>query len=745
MKWLGVFITSSMDVDDNNVVQNWLLLFGTPHQFPWNTTRSAEIESRRAQMADVLIFDVLLIRGGIRQPDMLYPPTDLHSLRRLLDLKKDCLVYILLKWFQDGREATYADERCIPPQFVSLADAYWHLDTGIHVEKAVSILSDARLNRDYASKIMQALSLSEDPSPLIVKYVRTAKPPLMEPDDIDMYALALANSSLWDAWQFQRTFPDSSDTRTRLLNKLLEWCLSPKPRSGPLAQLVAFPLSPPEQSLLHAYALKPPHDIPAASIAIVQDLVCVRLVQSGEYLAAIQLDRQFSTVGSAGAEGVKAGRERKKIMDDILGNMTFVERTMVEGLLNQPSTLPPAPTPQAAKTAPPKPRAPLGDLSMSWEEIPSASSLNGASPSRPNSLTPRIPDRHTSFSSSGRFEPKLSLAGSIPGSFLPSPPQKPPAVSPFGQLPLRKPVAAPPVPLVGQSGIKFAHSTALSKTAYASNTPATSLFEKTGSAKQAPNAFYKPPPVSTGTSRALPTEDVPTRPHSHRADDISMESDDDNAFIIHEDGDVSGMPDDVDDEPELGFSVFGNKSSPEQRTRAPASKQVETKKRAPPGAFYDEDEDESDTCSPLKSAVPRHRGARRPQPRARSPSPRRKPVSSWKDNIKGPALAQTIPGSLLNDDEDRDEDDITPLLPPRTARKTRTSTSIKVKPVKDEKTPARRSSRLSTTSSVLSVSPEPSPPSVKATKTRKSTRNSTTGTGAATAIRSSSRRKTVKS
>lgn len=94
------------------------------------------------------------------------------------------------------------------------------------IQKAVSILSDARLNRDYASKIMQALSLSEDPSPLIVKYVRTAKPPLMEPDDIDMYALALADSSLWDAWQFQRTFPDSSDTRSRLLHKLLQWCLS---------------------------------------------------------------------------------------------------------------------------------------------------------------------------------------------------------------------------------------------------------------------------------------------------------------------------------------------------------------------------------------------------------------------------------------------------------------------------------------------------------------------------------------
>ncbi|KAG1745198.1 nuclear pore complex assembly-domain-containing protein [Suillus lakei] len=743
-----------MDVDDRNVVQNWLPLFGTPHEFPWTITRSAEIESRRAQMADVLIFDVLLIRGGIRQPDMLYPPTDLHALHRLLDvingssydsLKKDCLVYILLKWFQDGREATYAEERCIPPQFVSLADAYWHLDTGIHVEKAVSILSDARLNRDYASKIMQALSLSEDPSPLIVKYVRTAKPPLMEPDDIDMYALALANSSLWDAWQFQRTFPDSSDTRTRLLHKLLEWCLSPKPRPGPLAQLVAFPLSPPEQSLLHAYALKPPHDIPAASIAIVQDLVCVRLVQSGEYVAAIKLDRQLSAVGSAGTEVVKAGRERKKIMDDILGNMTFVERMLLESLLNQPSTLPPASTPQAAKPAPPKPRAPLGDLSMSWEEIPSASSLNGASPSRTDSLAPRIPEKYANLSSSGRLEPKPSPVGPIPGSFFSSPSQKPPTASLFSQLPPRKPVAAPPVPLVGPSGIKFAHSPALSKTTYTSNVPTTSLFEKTGSAKQAPNAFYKPPPASTGTSRARPTEDVSTRPHSRGEDDISMESDDDNAFIIDEDGDVTSMPGDMDDEPELGFSVFGNKSSPEQRTRAPASKQAETKKRAPPGAFCDEDEDESDVNSPHKSAFPPQRSARRPQPRARSPSPRRKTTSSRKDNTKGPVLVQNIPGSLLDDEEDQDEDDITPLPPSRTARKTRTGTSTKVKLAKDEKTPARRSSRLSTASPVASMSPEPSPPPVKATKTRKNTRTSTAGAGAAAATRSSSRRKAVKS
>lgn len=77
--------------------------------------------------------------GGIRDPVPLYPPVDVPSLLQLLQaienstydtLKKDCLVYFLLKWHQDGRETKFADERCIPPQFSALSDAYWHLDTG---------------------------------------------------------------------------------------------------------------------------------------------------------------------------------------------------------------------------------------------------------------------------------------------------------------------------------------------------------------------------------------------------------------------------------------------------------------------------------------------------------------------------------------------------------------------------------------------------------------------------------------
>ena len=90
----------------------------------------------------MFIFDILLSSGGIPEPDVLYPPSDVESLLQLLRaiessnydaLKKECLVYFLLKWHQDGREERFAVERCIPPQFAALADAYWYLDSGINI------------------------------------------------------------------------------------------------------------------------------------------------------------------------------------------------------------------------------------------------------------------------------------------------------------------------------------------------------------------------------------------------------------------------------------------------------------------------------------------------------------------------------------------------------------------------------------------------------------------------------------
>jgi hypothetical protein len=95
-------------------------------------------------------------------------------------------------------------------------------------QRAVSLLGDVRLNRDYTSKIIQAISLSDTSTRLLLQYLRTAKPMLTEPDDMDTYILALAEDGFTNAWQYQRTFPEKSEIRTRLTKKVLEWCFSRK-------------------------------------------------------------------------------------------------------------------------------------------------------------------------------------------------------------------------------------------------------------------------------------------------------------------------------------------------------------------------------------------------------------------------------------------------------------------------------------------------------------------------------------
>ena len=95
-------------------------------------------------------------------------------------------------------------------------------------QQAVAILSDCRLNRDHTSKIMVALSISPDSEALIRQYVRTAKPPLVEPPDLEMYTLALADLSILDAWQYTRTFNESDEMRSRLFKKILEWAVTRK-------------------------------------------------------------------------------------------------------------------------------------------------------------------------------------------------------------------------------------------------------------------------------------------------------------------------------------------------------------------------------------------------------------------------------------------------------------------------------------------------------------------------------------
>ncbi|KAI6116117.1 nuclear pore complex assembly-domain-containing protein [Pisolithus sp. B1] len=721
-----------MDVDDSDAVVYWSAFFAGG-EFPWNEHKVSEIESRRARMADLLLFDVLLIRGGIRQPDMYYPPVDVSSLRRLIRvvdtstydaLKKDCLVYILLKWYQDNRAARFLEDRCIPPQFSALADAYWHLDTGYHVAKAVSILSDARLNRDYVSKILQALALDDHPSPLVVKYVRTAKPLLTEPQDIDLYTLSLADLSFLDAWQYQRTFPESSSTRTRLLHKLLEWCLSPTPRAGPLAQLIGFPLSSFEQSQLTSYALNPPPSLPPHSVTVLQELVCVRLIQSADYVEAIKLDRQFVSVSGS------SSKERKQLMDEIISTLSPAECWSLEAEVGQIAT---------GVRVPLAPSSAI-ELSMSWEEI---------QPNRPSTLLSAsiASDRRTVGTPTpaalgpGRFDfgTTTSPLSTSQSSLISTPLTS----QPFAVLPPRQPTSA--TPHVRPSGITLSAAHDIGSSAR-TVPPQVSLFEKMGSAKHIPNAFYKPPPqtrTSVGTMSPIPAP--PSKPVKMDSatpklveEDVGMSSEgvpseDENErekgsdnlaeFLTHtKEADMTVLSADTRDVPSPGFS--------------------EDKRRVPPGAFHDA-EDESDKEPPSPQYVPRTRSnlpAARPP--VRSPPPQ---ITHGRQKPKNGTLSQSIPGSLIDEDEEHEtdvkeeeEDNVTPLPSSRPARKSRASSkpsSSKLAP--QPKTP-RRSSRLST-ASLSPEGPDLSPPGPAKGTRRKSTR--TTAAAPTVATRSSTRRK----
>ena len=108
-----------------------------PNDFAWTSDSVEQIRARRAAMSGELFFDILLKLGGIEDPAALYPPSDISSLQRLLDaieavtydtMKRDCLVYYLLRWQMDGRESTFQEEKVISPHYIALADAYWYLD-----------------------------------------------------------------------------------------------------------------------------------------------------------------------------------------------------------------------------------------------------------------------------------------------------------------------------------------------------------------------------------------------------------------------------------------------------------------------------------------------------------------------------------------------------------------------------------------------------------------------------------------
>ncbi|KAL5499060.1 hypothetical protein ACEPAH_1578 [Sanghuangporus vaninii] len=310
-------------------------------QLPWTKDVCSHILARRAAMSGQLFFDILLRLGGIDDPASVYPPYNMHSLKVLIDvildlsydsMKRDCLVYYLLKQPQKGKEVSFAYERSISSQYVALTDAYWELDSGINLEGAISRLSDARIVKEHTTKIMETLALDSNSAFLIRKYVRTCNPALRELSDLERYIIATSEHSVLDAWKYQRNFPINHPMRKALLRKILEWTLTPKPKSPAIKQLLAMPFARFEEAILQDFAVHPPEDLPPPSIEAARGLVVIRLIQSCKFAAALRFDRQYPS--SPAAPQGTWGAERGRIAKEILSIMSRSERDRLENEIN---------------------------------------------------------------------------------------------------------------------------------------------------------------------------------------------------------------------------------------------------------------------------------------------------------------------------------------------------------------------------------------------------------------------------
>jgi len=562
------------------------------------------------------------------------------------------------------------------------------------------------------------------------------------------------------------------------------------PRLEPLAQLIGFPLTSFELSLLTSYALKPPSSLPPHAVAVLQEFVCVRLIQSADYVEAIKLDRQFNAVS-----GSSSSKERKQHMDDIISTLPPAERWLLEGELGQVATgvRVSAPTTflndRRERRESGRSRVPLADLSMSWDEVRSSPSASASiMTSRrgkgvlPSSVAPSPSPlgMGNALSRSNVNGSALLMDKSIFTSASPAGKPSQSIAQSFTVLGPR-PISST-VPRAGASGVTSTAAREIAGPAHA-NPPQTSLFEKSGSAKHAPNAFYKPPlppprisietpsaapalSISINTAVATsvtppPEEDMSMGSEGPTSEGEDKEDSDDKAEFItfSKEADNTILPTDADDIPDIGYSVFGSTAlamrsrksngngavldarSPTSSPLSPRDSVQDGKHRAPPGAFHTgEAESDGEPPSPRRSTRTRSRTS---APRATR--------ATWA--AKGAGLSQSIPGSLIDEDEEHDEatvkeeeDNVAPLPPSRPSRKTRATTSSKsrasstVKAATQPKTPQRRSSRLST----ASLSPDgldTSPPSkVSTAKPRKSTRTSTTG-ASTISTRSNARRK----
>ncbi|KAG9033693.1 hypothetical protein FRB95_014482 [Tulasnella sp. JGI-2019a] len=427
----------------------------SPGRFPWTADKCRSLISRRAQLqGGTLFIDDIFKNAGI-EAEELYPPQTPNAFQLLLQAihdssfdstKKNSLIYYLLRMWKDGRQIAWAQNKSLPTQYAMVMDGYWAMDEG-EIEMALPFLTEPRvqIEKEFTSKALHAIQHSipidnNDPSRrsrLVLRYVRAGKLAPESHADLQIYVSALCENGLMDAWMYQRTFPEdaqdvettrASGTRAKILRLIFDWSLTPRGRQVALKDLLAFPMSPYEHSRLTSYALHPPANLSETSLALLQELIHVRLIHQGSFTEAERLDRQFSHRSVSGL--VRTGLEtRRGTMKELLGALPEIQRKLIDLELTKeqpfressPSPIREKPssrvngfngttTPIRSAGVSPSTAGGMGgaeDLSNSWEDVQRARSTTSSysfisQPNRSGGAVAQSP-RSTPVSASNAF------------------------------------------------------------------------------------------------------------------------------------------------------------------------------------------------------------------------------------------------------------------------------------------------------------------------------------------------------
>lgn len=486
--------------------------------------------------------------------------------------------------------------------------------------------------------------------------------------------------------------------------------------------LISLPLSPFEEGLLHSYAQDPPASIKSSVAAILQDLVCVRLIQAGRHSEAIKLDRQFSS-SSATSQNLKATQDRKKMVQDLYAALTSAERAQLDAESNSAEN--PAPA------APPRPVNGSANvaadvtMSQSWEDVRPSDALNQSTSSTQNIRAPDLNGSISKQSGAPRFggpisknnarlpqpvtaAPLLPITSTTitnPGggsSSIPTPRKSLgfPATTPLTSSLLGPPSSSSKQPrhslnslsgvgsrMLGTFGGTSSPASGLKFPPLGSSTNGTGVpqpinFTPSGSRQ---NAFYQPPqPAKTnGVKRPFDGLSVsPERPNplvlmDRQSENEVMDMDESREKEPHTNGTANGhTTQPVEVNVVLEFSVFGNTrgtaTSAPQKLAASQNHQNELsasqRKRLPPGAFLDDDdthEDEDDE-PPQQEQEEQPSSQKRKSARTskRTTDAPVKPTRTTRRQTRKWEPVGSFPGALSdNDNEEGEEQDHVMPLP----------------------------------------------------------------------------------